>query len=52
MQNTYNNPNFDCIRHINSLFPNEQSLVEIDGVISEMQGELSQLQSELQEDIH
>ncbi|CAD8075883.1 unnamed protein product [Paramecium primaurelia] len=44
--------NFDCIKHINTLFPNEQSLVGIDTEIEKLQSELTQLQSELQEDIH
>lgn len=44
--------NFDCIKHINTLFPNEQSLVNIDSEIEKISAELATLQTELQEDIH
>lgn len=41
--NPYSNANFDCIKHINSLFPNEQSLVNIDTEIEKLQGQLASL---------
>ena len=50
--NPYTNPQFDCIKHINTLFPNEQSLINIDSEIDKLQLELNTLQTELQEDIH
>jgi hypothetical protein len=38
---------FDCIKHINSLFPNEASLISIDTEIERLQHDLTTLQTEL-----
>lgn len=41
--NPYSNSNFDCIKHINTLFPNEASLVNIDSEIDKLSTQLTTL---------
>ena len=52
MSQDFEDPNFDAIAYLNTRFPDEDSLVDLDDEISKLNSELENVNKELIDEIH
>ncbi|KAI8983955.1 Vps53-like protein [Mycotypha africana] len=46
IKNALDSPNFDPVQYFNKLFPNEQSLASVDGVLSKLENKMDEMNEE------